>query len=68
MAGWYSSKVNAQVVAAPAPVAPLGIGQVVSALGRTAGAIADQNNQTDRDVSDDLLQSQRLKNLGSHCI
>lgn len=50
-AGFYSSRVNAQVVPAAAPAESLGIGTVVSALGRTAGAIADQNRQTDAAVS-----------------
>ena len=50
-AGFYSSRVNAQVVAAPAPRPALGVGELVSALGRSAGAVADQNRQTDEKVS-----------------
>ncbi len=47
MAGWFTSRINASVVPA-APVAePLGIGETVSALGRTAGGILDQNRQTE---------------------
>ncbi|WP_226018104.1 hypothetical protein [Novosphingobium sp. FKTRR1] len=39
MAGWFTSRVNASVVPA-APVAePLGMGETISALGRTAGAV-----------------------------
>lgn len=47
MAGWFTSRINASVVPA-APVAePQGIGETVSALGRTAGGILDQNRQTE---------------------
>ena len=50
---WYSSRLNAQVVAAPAAQEALGIGQVVSALGRTAGAIAEQD-QAARDKASEV--------------
>jgi len=51
MPGFYSSKVNASVVGAAPVAAPLGIGEVVSALGRTAGAISDQNQQASEHVA-----------------
>lgn len=51
MAGWFTSRVNASVVPA-APVGPsAGVGELVSALGRTAGGMLDQRRQTDIQVS-----------------
>lgn len=50
-AAFYSSRVNPGVVAASAPQAAGGLGEVVSALGRTAGAMLDQNRQTEAQVS-----------------
>lgn len=51
MAGWFTSRVNASVAPA-APAAPSqGAGEVVSALGRTAGSMLDQRQQTDLQVS-----------------
>ena len=62
MAGWFTSRVNASVAQA-APVAePLGIGETVSALGRTAGGILDQKRQADVQVSRiDLAIAEREK-------
>lgn len=62
MAGWFTSRINASVVPAAPAAAPLGIGETVSALGRTAGAMADQQRQTDLQVSRiDLAIAEREK-------
>lgn len=62
MPGWYTSRVNASVAAAPAAQAPLGLGQLASALGRTAGAIADQTSQVDEKVKEiDFAIAEREK-------
>ncbi len=41
MAGWFTSRVNQSVVEAAPAAAPLGIGEAVSALGRTAGDVRE---------------------------
>lgn len=51
-AAFYSSKVNAQVVPAARPAGPLGIGEAISALGRTGAAIAAQNQQAEERVTE----------------
>jgi hypothetical protein len=54
MAGsaFYSSAVNAQVASAVATGgASLGLGEDISALGRTAGTIANQNNQVNDHIA-----------------
>lgn len=62
MAGWFTSRINASVVPAAPAAAPLGVGELVSALGRTAGAMADQKRQTDLQVSKiDLAIAEREK-------